>query len=60
MLILNGWKSTFCFGESLSAVCPSGLRGRIANPLFVGSNPTAAFSLFEYRFVGFPKAGHTR
>jgi hypothetical protein len=24
---------------------PSGLRGRIANPLFVGSNPTSAFSL---------------
>ena len=23
---------------------PSGLRGRIANPLFVGSNPTSAFS----------------
>ena len=22
---------------------PSGLRGRIANPLFVGSNPTSAF-----------------
>jgi hypothetical protein len=25
------------------AVYPSGPRGRIANPLFVGSNPTAAF-----------------
>ena len=25
------------------AAYPSGLRGRIANPLFVGSNPTAAF-----------------
>ena len=23
---------------------PSGLRGRIANPLFVGSNPTSAFT----------------
>ena len=27
------------------AAYPSGLRGRIANPLFVGSNPTAAFTL---------------
>ncbi len=31
----------FCF--VLLAGCPSGLRGRIANPLFVGSNPTPAF-----------------
>ena len=29
-------------GRSL-AEYPSGLRGRIANPLFVGSNPTSAF-----------------
>ena len=28
------------------AVYPSGLRGRIANPLVVGSNPTAAFPRF--------------
>ncbi len=27
------------------AAYPSGPRGRIANPLFVGSNPTAAFTL---------------
>ncbi len=25
-----------------TAACPSGLRGRIANPFVVGSNPTAA------------------
>ena len=29
--------------ESATAEYPSGLRGRIANPLFVGSNPTSAF-----------------
>lgn len=29
----------------VSAAYPSGPRGRIANPLFVGSNPTAAFWL---------------
>ena len=28
---------------SVTAEYPSGLRGRIANPLFVGSNPTSAF-----------------
>jgi hypothetical protein len=28
----------------LMAGCPRGLRGRIANPLFVGSNPTPAFA----------------
>ena len=30
--------------ESAMAEYPSGLRGRIANPLFVGSNPTSAFA----------------
>ena len=29
--------------QSATAEYPSGLRGRIANPLFVGSNPTSAF-----------------
>ena len=29
--------------EEFTAEYPSGLRGRIANPLFVGSNPTSAY-----------------
>ena len=38
-------------GEKLRAEYPSGLRGRIANPLFVGSNPTSAFYFLRYPFT---------
>ncbi len=36
--------------ESSAAEYPSGLRGRIANPLFAGSNPASAFVVFAPGF----------
>ncbi len=35
---------SYWLGGTKGAACPSGLRERIANPRFVGSNPTAAFA----------------
>lgn len=43
----------------IAAAYPSGPRGRIANPLCVGSNPTAAFSrIFEFHFFLGSEAPH--
>ena len=38
-----------CVGRrKIAAAYPSGLRGRIANPLFKGSNPFAAFPIVGF------------
>src|SRR3954464_4506923 len=39
------------YSSETPAEYPSGLRGRIANPLFVGSNPTSAFLPFPIHSV---------
>ena len=44
--------------QSATAEYPSGLRGRIANPLFVGSNPTSAFELLRWQALAMGPRRH--